>query len=136
MGTSFTASYAATPESISIVRNEMAALARDCGLDAAAVCDVRLAVSEAATNALVHGYRYGPGTIRVEASTSCGELRIAVCDDGDGMRPRTDSPGLGLGLPVIASVANRLEVLDDGPGTRLRMTFDCPRSPVPDAPVA
>ena len=55
-----------------------------------------------------------------------GQLVIAVRDRGAGLRPRTDSPGLGLGLPLIASVANRVEVFDDEPGTRLQMSFDCP----------
>ena len=128
MALSFAATYEATPGNIAEVRNRMAALARDCGLDARSVDDVRLAVSEAATNALVHGYRDGPGSIRVEATTGGGELQIAVHDDGDGMRPRNDSPGLGLGLPLIATLANRLEVIDDDPGTALRMTFDCPHA--------
>lgn len=122
----FTATYAATPESVALVRNQMAALARDCGLSDHAVGDVKLAVSEAATNALVHGYRGAEGTIRVEAHIAQGQLVIAVRDTGPGMKPRSDSPGLGLGLPVIASVANRLEILEETPGTRLRMTFDCP----------
>jgi len=132
--TRFTATYEATPECISVVRNQMATLARDCGLNDAAVSDVKLAVSEAATNALVHGYRNERGTIRVHAEMGDGELLIVVGDEGKGMSPRTDSPGLGLGLPVIAQVANRLEVVDGAPGTQLRMAFDCPR-PSPDAPV-
>jgi anti-sigma regulatory factor (Ser/Thr protein kinase) len=132
MSTTFTATYEATPECISLVRNQMGALAQDCGLDELAIGDVKLAVSEAATNALVHGYRNGTGTIRVEARVGNGELVIAVCDTGLGMSPRTDSPGIGLGLPVIAKVARRLEILDDQPGTRLRMAFDCPHSPGPE----
>jgi len=130
----FAATYEATPECISVVRNQMAALARECGMGATAVADVKLAVSEAATNALVHGYRNGRGMIRIEAQIGDGELLIVVCDNGLGMSPRTDSPGLGLGLPVIAAVADRVEVVDGAPGTQLRMTFDCPRSS-PDAPV-
>jgi len=126
MPRSFAASYEATPESVAVVRNQMAALARDCGLGEEAVGDVKLAVSEAATNALLHGTRDESGTIRVEAQIGGGELVIAVRDDGPGMQPRSDSPGMGLGLPVIATVANRLEILDDAPGTRLQMTFDCP----------
>lgn len=125
MASSFAASYEASPESVALVRNQMAALARDCGLDDQAVHHVRLAVSEAATNALVHGYRDGGGTIRVDASLADGELVITIADEGAGMSPRTDSPGLGLGLSVIATVATRLEILPDGPGTRLRMTFAC-----------
>jgi serine/threonine-protein kinase RsbW len=122
----FSADYEATVQSVALVRNQMAALARDCGLGEEAVSDVKLAVSEAATNALLHGYRSAGGTIGVEVVIDDGDLEIAIRDSGGGMRPRSDSPGLGLGLPVIASVAKRLEINDDGPGTRLRMTFDCP----------
>ena len=129
MAPNFSATYEASPSSIAVVRNQMAALAGDCGLDEATIGDVRLAVSEAATNALIHGYRDGEGTIQVEASIDEGELIIAISDTGRGMAPRDDSPGLGLGLPIIAKVARRLEVLDDGPGTRLRMAFDCPCHP-------
>lgn len=132
----FTASYEATAESVRIVRDQMAALARDCGLDEEGIGDVKLAVSEAATNALVHGCREDGGTFEVEAHVDDdGVFVIAIRDRGRGMRPRTDSPGLGLGLPVIASVAKRLEILEGEPGTRLRMTFDCPAagpgSPLP-----
>jgi serine/threonine-protein kinase RsbW len=129
----FAASYEATAASVAIVRNQMATLARDCGLSEDAVCDVKLAVSEAATNALVHGYRDQEGTIQVEARVADGRLVISVLDTGGGMRPRNDSPGLGLGLPVIASVADRLEIVDEGAGTRLQMTFECPAA-VPSPP--
>lgn len=129
MPADFAATYEATPQNVAVVRNQMAALARDCGLGEHAINDVKLAVSEAATNALVHAYRDGPpGNIRVEAIIENGELVIAVKDDGVGMSPRPDSPGLGLGLPVIASVAKRLEVFPDEPGTRLRMAFACPHA--------
>lgn len=131
MPSTFTARYEATARSVAVVRNQMAALARDWGLDECAVNDVKLAVSEATTNALIHGYRGGDGTIRVEARITGGELLIAVADDGLGMQPRTDSPGLGLGLPVIASVARRFEIVEDHPGTELRMAFDCPRAAAP-----
>jgi serine/threonine-protein kinase RsbW/stage II sporulation protein AB (anti-sigma F factor) len=131
MAVTFAASYEATPETVSVVRGQMAALARECGLDDGAINDVKLAVSEAATNALVHAYKDRPGMIRVEARIENRELVIAVADEGEGMKPRSDSPGLGLGLPVIASVARRLEIVDEGPGTELRMAFDCPRHSAP-----
>jgi serine/threonine-protein kinase RsbW/stage II sporulation protein AB (anti-sigma F factor) len=133
----FSATYEATPQNVAVLRNQMATLARDCGLDDLAIHDVKLAVSEAATNALLHAYRdTEPGTIRVEAVIENGDLVIAIKDDGVGMAPRTDSPGLGLGLPVIASVAKRVEVIPDEPGTRLRMAFTCPRAAAPEPSVA
>ena len=124
MSPQFAATYEARPENVSLVRNQMAALARDCGLAEETVHDVRLAVSEAATNALLHAYRdTEPGPIRVRAVLEGQELVIAIRDEGGGCRPRPDSPGLGLGLPVIASVASRLEVREEDPGTEVLITF-------------
>ena len=39
------------------------------------------------------------------------------------MTPRPDSPGLGLGLPLIANLSDNLEIRDgpDGRGTELVM---------------
>jgi anti-sigma regulatory factor (Ser/Thr protein kinase) len=54
------------------------------------------------------------------------QLVVVVRDWGTGMRPRPDSPGLGIGLPTIASLANVFDVeAADGVGTLLRMHFTC-----------
>lgn len=129
MAALFAATYEASAANIGLLRNQLAALARDCGLDDSTVGAVRLAVSEAATNALVHGYRGKGGMIRVEADLDEAELHIRVRDRGIGMEPRTDSPGLGLGLPVIASVADHVEVVQATPGTEVHMAFPCPVPP-------
>ncbi len=70
-------------------------------------CRVALAVSEAVTNAIVHAYvDERAGTIEVTAQRHPDDgVVITVSDDGHGVKPRTDSPGLGLGLALIASVA-------------------------------
>jgi serine/threonine-protein kinase RsbW/stage II sporulation protein AB (anti-sigma F factor) len=90
---------------------------------------VRLAVSEAVSNAVLHGYpgaTAGPVTVIAEADD--GELVISVLDEGGGLAPRADSPGAGLGLPLIAEVAQSVSVGrgDGGRGTMLRMTFGLP----------
>ena len=41
-------------------------------------------------------------------------LVVDVRDNGRGMVPRLDSPGLGLGLPLIAQLTDVLEILDRG----------------------
>ena len=130
MARAFAATYQATAQSVAVVRNQMAALAADCGLDEHRIADVKLAVSEAATNALLHAYPQGDptGVIHVEAEIACGELTITVLDEGQGMRPRADSPGLGLGLPVIATLAGRLEIGPGNGGTSLKMAFECPET--------
>ena len=52
-------------------------------------------------------------------------LYLVVLDRGRGIVPRPDSPGLGLGLPLIATLAESLEL---GTGkleeTEVRMTFE------------
>ena len=86
---------------------------------------MRLAVSEAVTNVVLHSYRHtrrGEFTVAVEWEN--GFLRVTVRDHGCGMQPRMDSPGAGLGLPLIATLSDSFSVKapPDG-GTELCMTF-------------
>jgi serine/threonine-protein kinase RsbW len=88
---------------------------------------IALAVSEAATNVVMHAYREEElaGTFTLGLEVEDGSLLIDVQDDGLGMRPRLDSPGLGLGLPIIASVADAFAIgAADSGGTWLSMRFD------------
>jgi nitrogen fixation/metabolism regulation signal transduction histidine kinase len=50
-------------------------------------------------------------------------LDVVVLDKDAGMPPRTTHPCTGLGLAIIARVAERFELSDAAPGTRVRMTF-------------
>ena len=88
--------------------------------------DIRLALSEAVTNVVLHAYlaASAPGDVRVRVEFDDGEIHVDVEDDGRGLRPRLDSPGLGLGLPLIATLAERMEAHDStAGGTRLAMSF-------------
>ena len=71
-----------------------------------------MVVSEAVTNAVVHAYRdrERPGQVHVSASLEDEGVEVAVADDGIGLRPRADSPGVGLGMPLIADLADRVEI--------------------------
>lgn len=105
----------------------MAAVARDCGLSDERVGDVRLAVSEAVTNVVRHAYSgQEPGSVLATAHVGEGVLRIVIADAGRGMAPRSDSPGIGLGLPLMAHLAERIDVVRTDPGTEIHMTFPCP----------
>jgi hypothetical protein len=43
------------------------------------------------------------------------------------MRPRPDSPGFGIGLPLIGNLASAVEIHEaPGGGTEVRMTFTAP----------
>ncbi|MGZ6642343.1 MAG: ATP-binding protein [Solirubrobacteraceae bacterium] len=87
---------------------------------------IGLAVTEAATNVVLHAYRDGaPGEVRVVICVEPERFVVVVRDWGSGMRPRSDSPGLGLGLPVIANLASELRVeAATERGTLIRMYFD------------
>ena len=85
----------------------------------------RLAVSEAVSNVVVHSYRdTSPGAFTLSVEWSGGDLRVTVRDEGCGMAPRMDSPGAGLGLPLIASLTESFSVTaPPGGGTEVCMTF-------------
>lgn len=100
--------------------------ARDFTTDQLVLGDIALAVTEAATNAVLHAYRdrAEPGTVTIEASR-CGEsLCVQVRDDGSGLIPRFDSPGLGLGLGLIAQLSEQADVRTHAEGgTEVVMRF-------------
>src|SRR5947208_1730709 len=113
----------AVPESVAPLRRAARELVERCGADERVVADVTLAVSEACTNVVVHAYRGRPGTLALSAEARNGHVRFVVADRGDGLCPRPDSPGMGLGLPMIARLVEEFEVLPgpDGRGTRVTM---------------
>ena len=86
--------------------------------------DVKLAVTEACTNVVIHAYPEEEGPMEVRAAVGDGELSVVVRDEGRGVVPRADSPGLGLGLPLIATLTESLELgTGDDDATEVRMTF-------------
>jgi anti-sigma regulatory factor (Ser/Thr protein kinase) len=132
MQSTFEARMPGTPLGVRMARQEMSAIAADCGMDAAGVADVRLAVTEAATNAVMHGYAEAEGELTVTATVRDGELAIVIGDAGTGFRDRSDSPGLGVGLSIIATVAERLKVVSSpSGGTQIHMAFPCPNGAEP-----
>ncbi len=115
----------ARAENIAIVRHAFGALGDAYALDAQTLSDIRLAVTEACTNVVVHAYPDGEeGPMEVLATMMVDELRVVVRDEGRGIGPRPDSPGLGLGLPLIASLTESVELgRDEEERTEVRMTF-------------
>lgn len=90
--------------------------------------DVRLALSEALTNAVIHAYVgqvAGSITIELRVSAARCHLEAQVTDGGRGLVPREDSPGLGLGLPLMTQAADAIDFRDapGGAGTQVAMTF-------------
>lgn len=116
---------AARPEVVGSVRGQVVELAEIAGLDEHRRADVGLAVSEACANVVVHAYAgREPGTITVTAEITERGLEVRVRDAGHGMRPRPDSPGMGLGLPLMVSLTSEVDFrAAAGGGTEIWMLF-------------
>src|SRR5215208_4488304 len=99
-------------EAPSVARRLTRQFAAEHNADDETIAAVALCVTEAVTNAVVHAYRDTdqPRDVEIEARRPNGYLCVYVRDRGQGMTPRLDSPGLGLGLPLIADSATSLEV--------------------------
>jgi anti-sigma regulatory factor (Ser/Thr protein kinase) len=115
-------------EDVAGVRHAAVQFARTNGVPDRLLDDLHLAISEAVTNAVVHAFRCEeqPGTITVSVNVRAGQIaEVIVRDDGIGMSRRRDSPGLGFGLGLIASVADQVEHRSprDGTGFELWMCF-------------
>lgn len=115
----------ARAENIAIVRHAFGALGEVCDVSEQRLSDIRLAVTEACTNVVVHAYPdRDDGSLEVRAELSGQDLTIVVRDHGKGIAPRPDSPGLGLGLPLIASLADTVKLGHDEAGhTEVQMGF-------------
>lgn len=112
------------PVSVPVARRAVEGMAYAAGACPGTVEAMRLAVSEACTNVVLHAYREtDPGRMHVRATTADNELRVVVADHGVGIRPRTDSPGLGLGLPLIGQLTEELSVECRNGTNRVTMCF-------------
>jgi serine/threonine-protein kinase RsbW len=123
--TSFRSSFAADQRAPARARHAVTEFLHGLGTDPRALADVLLAVSEVVTNAVIHGYRDEPGgVVAVEGRHWDDRLQLSVADTGGGMSPRVDSPGLGLGLPMVGHVAQRVDITAPaGGGTLVSMCF-------------
>lgn len=96
--------------------------------------DIKTAVSEAVTNAIIHGYEYSEGIVIVESTIEGNRIEIVVEDKGKGiadikkaMEPfYTSKPDLersGMGFTVMETFMDELIVESQlGNGTRVKMT--------------
>lgn len=116
----------AVPSSVPTIRRELDRLLDTLEITAARAADIRLALTEACTNAVQHAYPspHSHGTMLVTFEASPEALIVSVLDNGGGLDGSTRNPGLGLGLSVIEAVADAVAIEGRQPGTTVRMTFD------------
>ena len=117
----------ARAEGVGVVRQALAGMADALAFDASVLSDMKMAVTEACTNVVVHAYDEDAGELEVHMLAGEDDLTIIVRDHGTGIQPkptRTEPPALGLGLPLIAALSDAFEVRGSpGNGTEVHMTF-------------
>jgi anti-sigma regulatory factor (Ser/Thr protein kinase) len=120
--------YPATADAVPAARGAVARSALAAGACEPALADIKLAVGEALSNAVFHasaasGARGDSFTVATAAARPL--FSVWVTDEGQGGTPELPSSGLGLGLPLMAKLCQRLElgVLADG-RSQVELRFD------------
>jgi serine/threonine-protein kinase RsbW len=113
------AAPASAPEARAIVR----AAASELRLDGSITWDLMLATTEAVANAIEHGEPCEPRGIFLRLETRDGAIGIEVADCGCfPVVPRSKKPDQqgGRGMPIIATIMDKLEVAPSQDLTRVR----------------
>lgn len=118
-------SYLAVAESIPRARLAVTQFATQSGITGEPLDNIRLAVTEAATNAVRHAYpEPATGAFHVTAAVAGEELWVLVADDGCGYQTPSQRPGLGWGLTLIAKLSEEYVITQRATGgTEVRMRF-------------
>ena len=118
----------AKAEYITLGRLALTGLSRLRALPQETIADLKLALTEACSNSVRHAYPDGDGTVHIVYELQADRLVIEVADDGAGFDPGDKAAGSGdlveggLGIAIIRSLADELEIEagEGGRGSRLR----------------
>ena len=126
-------SFLSVPENEAFARVVIAAFAVQLSPTVAEIADVKTAVSEAVTNAIVHGYEGTRGMVTMRAIIDGAALSIEVLDRGKGipnvqqaMEPffttHPEQERSGMGFAVMQTFMDEVDVRSTpGSGTSVRM---------------
>jgi len=120
----------AKPEYITLSRLALAGLSRVRAFSEETLADLKLALTEACSNSVRHAYGDGDGHVGISFELLDDRLIVEVTDDGTGFELEDGSgDGVGdelteggLGIAIIRSIADEVEISGgpDGRGSRLR----------------
>ncbi|NLP30478.1 MAG: histidine kinase [Clostridiales bacterium] len=116
------------PEYVGMVRMAISCLANSVGFDIEAIEDIKVAVSEACTNALCHS-KNRAGGYEVYCEMSDDKIVVSVVDQSGGYdknsykEPCLDQPKEGgLGIYIIKALMDEVDIFTEiGIGTRIKM---------------
>lgn len=112
-------SYLSSPDAVPRARADAGGYAMWSGVTDEQVDAIRLAVSEAVTNCVVHAYPIATGLIHLTAVRSESELTVLVADDGVGLRNASANAALSAGWMIIADAADHFTATPRGCGGTL-----------------
>jgi serine/threonine-protein kinase RsbW len=118
----------ARAEYITLCRLALTGIARVRALSEEVLADLKLALTEAASNSVRHAYADGAGVVEISYELLPDRLVIEVTDDGGGFDPAEPSGAPeelsegGLGIAIIRAIADVVEIgaQPSGKGSRLR----------------
>lgn len=124
--------FPGVPENVEFARVAVACFASQIGeFTLEDLDDVKLVVSEAVSNAIIHGYGPDPGMVRISGTIYEKSLEIIVEDDGKGIEDvdearkptfTTNPDRMGMGLTIIEALTDSLELYSTpGCGTKVVM---------------
>lgn len=125
--------FSSRPENVAFARVAVAAFVSQAEFTLSDLEEIKVAVSEAVTNAIIHGYENRPDrVVRLEMTVAGEYMEVAVIDGGKGiediqqaMEPAysTDPERMGLGFSFMQSFMDKFEVHSEpGQGTRVIMS--------------
>ena len=126
--------FSAKSENESFARSVVACFILNLNPTLSQLSDVKTAVSEAVTNAIVHGYKDNDGQITIDAEIIDNRLHISIFDNGVGiedvemaLKPfyttKEDEERSGMGFTIMKSFMDEVVVESKiGCGTKVYMT--------------
>jgi serine/threonine-protein kinase RsbW len=120
--------FPARPEYITLCRLALTGISRLQPLSEEVLADLKLALTEAASNSVRHAYGDDGGLVEIVYELYPDRLVIEVTDEGTGFEPGAgalDPDSLsegGLGIAIIRAIADEVEIgsQPNGKGSKLR----------------
>lgn len=120
---------ASDPALIAVLRDRITSAALEAGADGETLCDIKIAIGEALTNAYRHGSpRKGASRIQVRCMTCSSAIVVEIEDEGTPFDPNgipDPDPRMlkdhGMGIFLMRQAMDIVEFRSNCPGNRIRM---------------